>query len=319
MGSAPPNPSTDPAQKRYPAGYGGYKYSGGDQGKDKYGRSYGDPNYENPDNPGFFEKGGALDFSNPYSLGSAGGVNNPSTSAAASGATSTQVDTSNPAGSSTYQWVDANGNVVPQGTPGARPAQTTQFTDPSLNKTIPNLEGQLATNLSTPIDFGSLGKLDTGVGAGKKAYEEIYGEGKAHLDPQYADAEKQELQRLADEGLSPTDAAYKATQNQFDMGKGDAYAALASTATQGQTAVQAETFKENLDSRKQAIGEMLSQRNMPVEDISKVMTTLASIPSIGTPQGIQSLTALGMGVQEATDLIGSIGGAATGVAKAAAA
>lgn len=113
------------------------------------------------------------------------------------------------------------------------------------------------------------GLLGTNVNLNNEAVEARLMElGSKRLDPRFAREEEALRTRLVNQGLRPGTAAFDAEMSNFSQGRNDAYNQLA------------------LQGRGQAVQEILTERNQPLNEISALMSgSQVSMPNfISTPQ-----------------------------------
>lgn len=113
------------------------------------------------------------------------------------------------------------------------------------------------------------GILGTNVNLNNEAVEgRIMELGSKRLDPRFAREEEALRTRLVNQGLRPGTAAFDAEMSNFSQGRNDAYNQLA------------------LQGRGQAVQEILTERNQPLNEISALMSgSQVSMPNfVNTPQ-----------------------------------
>lgn len=118
------------------------------------------------------------------------------------------------------------------------------------NKTQQNL-GQIGVDQSAKIG----GLLGTNVDLSNDAVESrLMDLGSKRLDPMFARQQDALSTQLANQGIQPGSAAWKAQMDQFQQGKNDAYNQLL------------------LNGRGQSVQEILTERNQPLNEISALMS-----------------------------------------------
>jgi hypothetical protein len=118
---------------------------------------------------------------------------------------------------------------------------------------------KIGSLLNTPFDPST---------ANKAVEDKIDALGAARLDPQFARSQDALATQLANQGIQPGSAAWKAQMDQFQQGKNDAYNQL------------------YLNGNQQAFQQAVTTRNQPINEITALMSgSQVSNPTFGaTPQ-----------------------------------
>lgn len=118
---------------------------------------------------------------------------------------------------------------------------------------------KIGTLLNTPFDAST---------ANKAVEDKIDALGAARLDPQFARSADALQTQLANQGIQPGSAAWKAQMDQFQQGKNDAYNQL------------------YLNGNQQAYQQAITDRNQPINEITALLSgSQVSNPTFGaTPQ-----------------------------------
>jgi hypothetical protein len=175
------------------------------------------------------------------------------------------------------------------------------------------LQGQAQDALSTP--------LDNGTAARDQAISSAYGASTSRLDPQWAQQEQLTDSGLANAGLDPGSAAYRAAKLAQSQSKNDAYnQAMASAVHEGNTA-QAQTFAENMAARNTPLQQLLQLGQLAGQNPTYNTAGIGETPQLLAALMGQNSANLGAwnatnqanadAVNGATQLIGSVGGLAT--------
>ncbi len=209
----------------------------------------------------------------------------------------------NPWGSTTWSQ-DGNGNWTQNVSlnPNEQTALTAQQgTQASRSQTAQGLNPLIAGNLSQPLDFSGVQKLDTGAQARDQAITGAYNQATSRLDPRFSQGQEALSAQLAAQGLDPTSEAAQTAQHNFDLSKNDAYSsAMNGAIAQGTTAGSA-LFNQSLQGRQQGIGEVMTQRENPINEQNALLNgQMVSGPNFqgfnqaGSWGPMQALTAAGL-------------------------
>lgn len=126
--------------------------------------------------------------------------------------------------------------------------------------------------------LGSAPNFDTGAIEGR--IDEL---ARYRLDPRFERERAATDQRLANQGITRGSAAWRAEMDQFNQSKNDAYNQLA------------------LTGRSQALGELATQRNQPINEISALLSgSQVSNPAVSMAQPSQIPTTNYAGIQNAS-------------------
>lgn len=145
--------------------------------------------------------------------------------------------------------------------------------------------GQVGQSLSQPFSLGS-----TMPAYNQQVADALYNRSTRYLDPQFAQGEATERDRLANAGFSQQDEGFAKSMAPFDRAKEMAYGNARDTAT-----TQAGTI--GLNQRQQDISEQLLQRTQPLQELNAVRTgaspQLPSFPSTNVGANAQGANLLG--------------------------
>ncbi len=174
----------------------------------------------------------------------------------------------NPWGSTTWNQDGSGGwNQTVTLNPDEQAALTAQQgTQASRSQTAQGLNPLIAGNLSQPLDFSGVQKLDTGAQARDQAITGAYNQATSRLDPRFSQESERLNAQLAAQGLDPTSEAAQTAQGNLSREKNDAYSsAMNGAIAQGTSAGQA-LFNQSLQGRQQGIGEVMTQRENPINE-----------------------------------------------------
>lgn len=145
--------------------------------------------------------------------------------------------------------------------------------------------GQVGSSLSQPFSLGS-----TMPAYNQQVADALYNRSTRYLDPQFAQGEATQRDRLANAGFSQQDEGFAKSMAPFDRAKEMAYANARDTAT-----TQAGTI--GLNQRQQDISEQLLQRTQPLQELNALRTgaspQLPSFPSTNVGANAQGANLLG--------------------------
>lgn len=190
--------------------------------------------------------------------------------------------------------------------------QTSGFSGP-LAGASQNVQQQAANNMANPFSYN----VGNGDQARDAAVQGAYAQSTAMLNPQFAQAQEQQNQQLANQGLDPNSAAAKTANSNLAMQKQQAYqGAMNNAETQG-TAAQQATFGENLQAGQFA----QSQYGMPMQELAQLqgLSGQAGFNQAGNYLGAaQDQGQYGLQAQQMSNAIwGDIGQGLGGIASAA--
>lgn len=144
--------------------------------------------------------------------------------------------------------------------------------------------GRAQDSLSKPVDLSTVGG-----GSQQQIQDALYNRQSQYLDPQFAQAESAERDRLANSGFQVGNKGFDDAMGNFNRSKQAAYANARDQAITGGQAA-----------RQQAIQEALLQRQTPLNELSALRTgSQVQMPSFQSTQGVnpsdptQSLAAAG--------------------------
>lgn len=145
--------------------------------------------------------------------------------------------------------------------------------------------GQVGESLSQPFSVG-----DAMPAYNQQIADALYNRSTRYLDPQWAQGEATERDRLANAGFSQQDEGFAKSMDPFNRAKDMAYAGARDTAT-----TQAGTI--GLNQRQQDISERLLQRTQPLQELNALRTgaspQLPSFPSTNVGANSQGANLLG--------------------------
>lgn len=145
--------------------------------------------------------------------------------------------------------------------------------------------GQVGTSLAQPFSVGNAMPAYN-----QQVADALYNRSTRYLDPQFAQGEATQRDRLANAGFSQQDEGFAKSMAPFDRAKEMAYANARDTAT-----TQAGTI--GLNQRQQDISEQLLQRTQPLQELNALRTgaspQLPSFPSTNVGANAQGANLLG--------------------------
>jgi hypothetical protein len=172
--------------------------------------------------------------------------------------------------------------------------QSSQFSGP-LAGLSQSLQEQAAQAMGTPLNFSGLPQAPDGSAAREQAINAAYGSATSRLDPAFQQREQDLQTRLLNQGLQPGSEAYNREMSRLGNERTDAYnQALSSAIGQGTAAGNA-LFQQGMQSRQQAMEEMLRQRGQAFGEMGAMSGLL----------GQSGFNAAGLG--QAPNLLGAAG------------
>lgn len=131
----------------------------------------------------------------------------------------------------------------------------------------------------------------------QSAITAAYNQATSRLNPQWDQAQRQQEDQLASQGLAPGSAAYTTAMDTFNRAKNDAYSSAENNAQSAGLAAAGQTFNESLSSNQQGVSNLLQQTNQPINELAAL---LQGSPAIG-----QAPTSGGAQVQVAPNNVGN--------------
>lgn len=178
--------------------------------------------------------------------------------------------------------------------PDGQWSQSSQFTGPmaGLNQ---SLQQQAAQAMGTPFSLSGLPQVGTGEQARQQAIDGAYGQATRRLDPAFQQREDALRTRLQNQGLQAGSEAYNREMDNFGRERNDAYNGALSNAIGQGTAAGNAIFQQGMQSREQALQEMLRQRGQAFSELGGMQGLLGQ-------QGF-----MGAGLAQAPNLLGAAG------------
>ena len=119
-----------------------------------------------------------------------------------------------------------------------------------------------ANNIQTGLDYSGVSAMPTGDSfdaTSKAAADAVYNQAASRLDPQYAQLEAQERNRLINSGISENSQAYRTALDNFGRSRSDAYNQANYSSIAAGLAAQDQGFDQALQSRQQGVSEVNQQ------------------------------------------------------------
>lgn len=120
------------------------------------------------------------------------------------------------------------------------------------------------------FDWSKFGALPTGDEARQQAISSAWGHSTSRLDPMWNQREDRSRTQLLNQGLDEGSEAYKTASENMGRDRNDAYAAALAGAIGQGTAAGDSVFRNSLAGRQQMVGEALTDRNMPMDELLKM-------------------------------------------------
>lgn len=193
--------------------------------------------------------------------------------------------------------------------PDGKPVQTQSFGGP-MGDAANSLQQQAQTQLSSPFDLGSLGKMGTGDSARDQAIQAAYGQASSRLDPMFQQRRTQLESRLANQGLDANSEAYRNSIGDFDRAQNDAYGSAMNSAIGQGTAAGSAVFGQNMMARQQQLAEMLRGRGQALGEMQQMQGLLnqPQFNAAGQAQATQYLPAYMAHRQEGMHVMDAMNG-----------
>lgn len=162
----------------------------------------------------------------------------------------------------------------------------------TLANTLAGQGQQVAGNIDTSklnlTNNPSLAQVPTDPSAyNQTAINAAYNQATSRLDPQWAQAQQQQEDQLASQGLAPGSAAYNTAMDTFNRAKNDAYSSAENNAQSAGLAAAGQTFNESLSSNQQGVSNLLQQTNQPINELSALLQGSPAIGQAPTSGGAQ--------------------------------
>jgi hypothetical protein len=188
---------------------------------------------------------------------------------------------SNPFATSTWQ----------QG-PDGQWSQSTQLSGPlaGLNQ---SLQQQAAQSMGTPFSLAGLPQAQSGDAAREQAINAAYGSATSRLDPMFQQREEATRTHLLNAGFAPGSEGYNREMEGLGRERNDAYSQALSSAIGQGTAAGNALFQQGMQSRQQALEEMLRQRGQAFGELGQLggLTGMQGFNAAGQAQAPNLLQA----------------------------
>lgn len=132
--------------------------------------------------------------------------------------------------------------------------------------TAAGLQGQVDSNLASPMDWGKFDPYTGANAARDQAITGAYNQAASRLDPRFSQAQEGLNAQLASQGLDPTSEAAQTAQGNLGRERNDAYSSAMNGAISQGTAAGNSIFQNSLQGRQEQIGESLQQRYQPLNE-----------------------------------------------------
>lgn len=143
--------------------------------------------------------------------------------------------------------------------------------------------GRVSDALGQNIDFSGLPALpQVDEAARNKIEDSLFNRQSDRLDQRFADEQRQLDTTLANSGIQRGSEAFNRSQESLGRTRNDAFDIALQNAIAGGASEQGRLFGLGQDARNQALTELLTQRNAPINDISALLSnSQVSIPNFG--------------------------------------
>lgn len=224
---------------------------------------------------------------NPYETAQAQtGLNKES---AAYNAALNRTNTYSPLGSSTFKQTgtDRNtgapiyDNTIALTPTGQQTLDASQQQELGMAKAGNSLLDNLGNSISQPVDYSSVGKLQSQVNGGdldatrQQSQDAIYRRQASMLDPQYKQGEEALDSQLANQGIGIGSQAYTRAKADFSRERDFAYGQARDSAITGGNDYANQQFTQGLNSANlnnatagQGLSQLFAQRNQPLNELS---------------------------------------------------
>lgn len=159
-----------------------------------------------------------------------------------------------------------------------------------------SLQQQAAQAMGTPFSLSGLPQAPDAGGAREQAINAAYGSATSRLDPMFQQREADTRTRLMNQGLQPGSEAYEREMGQLGRDRSDAYNQALSGAIGQGTAAGSALFQQGMQSRQQALEEMLRQRGQAFGELGQMngLMGMQGYNQAGLGQGANLLGAAGL-------------------------
>jgi|TARA_R110000764_G_scaffold34909_1_gene77915 hypothetical protein len=205
-----------------------------------------------------------------------------------------QVDEYTPYGSSVYERIGemTDGIQRSKRTTTLDPAQQAIYEQQTaisgdLNKLASDQVGRVSSALANPYSYDGMPDAPTADAAARQqTIDSLYGQYTSRLDPRFAEEQTALNTSLANQGIGVGSDAYNSAMESYNRSRNDAYTSAANQATVGGGAEQSRLFGLQAAERERAIQEYAQARNMPLNEVTALMSgTQIQNPSFSpTPQ-----------------------------------
>lgn len=171
-----------------------------------------------------------------------------------------------------------------------------ESTQGALANTGSNITNALS-NTTGQLDLSKLPNVMQGADQiNKNVVDSLYKQQQQYLDPQFAQQQSSLDAQLRAQGLSPGSEAYKNAMTNFNNTKQQAYSNAMYNAQQGGTQAGYAASQENLAGAQQGLNEMLTQQNLPLQQIQQIL-------GMTVPQGPPTQGTAGVGQSQSPNLL----------------
>lgn len=143
--------------------------------------------------------------------------------------------------------------------------------------------GRIRSNLSTPFSYDGIAndpRQFNGEADRQRVEDALYGRASSRLDPQWGQRETGLITDLENQGITRGSSAWDQAMSNFGRDRNDAYASARQDAINAGGAEQSRLFGLDQSARQSAIQERIQQREMPVNELSALMSN----SQVQTPQ-----------------------------------